>query len=384
MEEKRQTRSAVDVVFVITGDIRFNSRALKQLKLLSDEGYSVLAVGLGDEPLEYQLDEHVLIKLLRRPEGHGPAFFWRCHKLFNTLVSNEPASVYHASDLYNLPAVARAANKHQAKLVYDARERYPYVAAAVKRPWVRLFWEGIESHFIKKADAVFTVSQRIASHMAVSYNIELPEVLYNVPAFREREPSNLLREALCLPADKKIVLHQGKMQKDRGCLLLARAMRHVEGAVLVFLGDGPLKPAVRAAVTSLELEDRVKFKDAVPPAALHGYTCSADIGVTLLEDTCLNHRFALPNKLFEYLMAGLPVLASDLPEMGRIVDEYGVGRVVYPDKPEEIARVLQQMIDDPAQCKSWSAGAERVLETFNWEIASQIFRRIYKNLVHNP
>ena len=219
--------------------------------------------------------------------------------------------------------------------------------------------------------------------MSASYNIDLPEVLFNVPIQQEPINSDVLRSELGIPAQKRIILHQGKMQKDRGCILLAAAMQHVERAVLVFLGDGPVAPRVQEEVERLGLGQRVLFRAPVPPAELHSYTCSADIGVTLLEDTCLNHRFALPNKLFEYLMAGLPVLASDLPESGGLVEDYGVGRTVNPELPVEIGRVLQEMINAPAKLNEWSEATHAVFETFNWENASQIIRRNFKNLLSN-
>ncbi len=373
------------ILFAITGDIRYNSRGLKQLRLLSGMGYTVTVVGLADTEFVEQFDERVTFHFLSRPPGGGPVFFRKCHRLFKSFAERNAekneVQVYHASDLYNFPAMAQAAKKYSGKLVYDARERYPYVAASANRPWVRWFWEFMEGRWIKNADVVFTVSERIASHIAASYNIELPEVLFNVPAKRERVVSNLLREELDVAEDQILILHQGKMQKDRGCLLLARAMQHVEGATLVFLGDGPLKQAIQAEITTLGISDRVRFRDTVSPADLHAYTCSADIGVTLLEDTCLNHRYALPNKLFEYLMAGVPVLASDLPEMGRLVEKYDVGRIVYPSDPVEVAKVLQEMVDAPADRKRWSDTTSAVLETFNWENASQVFRRNYKNLI---
>ncbi len=368
-----------DVLFALTGDIRCNSRALKQLLLLAEEGYRVLAVGLGT-PAVSEIIAGVTLHTLERPAGGGPPFFWKCHQQLLQFLREHRARVYHASDLYTLPALAGAAGRDSGKLVFDARERYPYVASTAGRPWVRWFWEMVEARFIKKADVVFTVSQSIASHISASYNIELPEVLYNVPAYQEKITSDVLRQDLRLPPDAVIVLHQGNMQKDRGCLLLVRAMKYVKGAVLVFMGSGTLAPAVKAEAKALELEDRVLFKSAVPPDQLLQYTCSADIGVTLLEDTCLNHRYALPNKLFEYLMAGLPVLGSDLPEVGGIIEEYEVGCVVYPEDPKEIGRVLQHMVDHPELRKKWSAAGPEVFETFNWDGASQVFKQRYQLL----
>ena len=134
----------LDVLFTVTGDVRFNSRALKQLEILSEEGYNVLAVGLGASEDTLQLNERVTLQILCRPEGRGPAFFRKCHLLFKAFAATKNARVYHASDLYNLPAMAHAAKQYttkayRPKLVYDARERYPYVASTANRPWVRFF-----------------------------------------------------------------------------------------------------------------------------------------------------------------------------------------------------------------------------------------------------
>ena len=118
-----------DIVFVMTGDVRYNSRALKQLRVLSEEGYKVMAIGLAKEENSYKLDERVSVKLFSRPQGNGPRFFLKCHRLFREQVAAYPAKVYHASDLYNLPALVHLARANEAKLVYDARERYPHVTS---------------------------------------------------------------------------------------------------------------------------------------------------------------------------------------------------------------------------------------------------------------
>jgi glycosyltransferase involved in cell wall biosynthesis len=205
--------------------------------------------------------------------------------------------------------------------------------------------------------------------------------LYNVPELQQVEQSSLLRNRLGIPSTQAIVLHQGKMQKDRGCLLLVKAIQKINRAALVFLGDGPLRPILEEEVRNAGLAGTVYFHDPVSPEHLLAHTASADIGVTLLEDTCLNHRFALPNKLFEYLMAGLPVLASDLLEIERVVTEWDVGKVVYPEDPDAVAGVLQAMLDAPDQLKRWAANTPRVFETFNWESASEDFKHVYRNLL---
>jgi glycosyltransferase involved in cell wall biosynthesis len=190
-----------------------------------------------------------------------------------------------------------------------------------------------------------------------------------------------LRTWANLPQDTAIILHQGQMRDDRGCSYLVQAMQHVTGAALIFLGDGPLKPALVQLTRELDLSEKVHFHPPVPPDQLLSLTAGATLGVTLLEDTCLNHRLALPNKLFEYLMAGLPVLGSNLPEIRSVVEAKNVGLVVDPADPEALADTLQRMVDDHEARNNWSANTQTVFETFSWEQASQVFTQTYRTLL---
>lgn len=365
------------VVFALTGDVRRNSRALKQLRALTALGATVDVLTLGGEPAGDE-ETGIRIHMLPRPALRGPKFFARVHRQFAQAARELRAKVYHASDLYALPAMHAAAVRHAGNLVYDARELYTRVASTAHRPWVTAFWRVIEGRYIGKADAVFTVSDSIARHLAKMYSIRQPEVLYNVP-LRQRVTSS---GALGREDGAVVLLHQGQIQKHRGCLLLVNAMREIRGAVLVFMGEGPSKPELQAYVDREGLGDRILFRDAVPPDALLPVTASADMGITLLEDTCRNHRYALPNKLFEYLMAGLPVLASNLPEIRQVVESFDVGCVVDPADHAALAGALQHVIDDADSRRRWASHTARVFETFSWEKASQRFQDIYHNLLY--
>ncbi|MEX1055509.1 MAG: glycosyltransferase, partial [Rhodothermales bacterium] len=136
-----------------------------------------------------------------------------------------------------------------------------------------------------------------------------------------------------------------------------------------------------ALARGLGIRDRIRFIEPVPPDELLSYTASADIGVTLLEDVCLNHRFALPNKLFEYLVAGIPVVASDIPEVRRIVRGFDVGLVVDPQNREDLVAALRQSTIDKTLREKWRRNIPKVLETFNSERTSQDFLRVYDDLL---
>ena len=376
-------KHSTDVVFALTGDVRRNSRALKQLRLLGDLGLTVTVLSYG--PPSEQAPLHlpgVNVRVLPRPSCSGPRFFWRVHQQFAHEGTGLPARVYHASDLYTLPAMQHCAAQHKGQLAYDARELYAHVAATVNRPWVRATWKFVERRHIGKAAAVFTVSDSIADHLAQSCQIPRPVILHNAPPVQVVKPGKDIRALAKCQSDVTVLLHQGSIQKDRGCKLLADAMQYVHGAVLIFLGNGPLKPALQDYAQANNLSHCVRFVDAVSPDQLLPVTATADVGIALLEDTCLNHRYALPNKLFEYLMAGLPVLTSELPEMARIVREYNVGRTICPSDAIGLRSALQEMVDDVAARQSWAANAPLVFGTFNWEIASDRFIRAYRQLLH--
>ncbi len=373
---------SADVLFCLTGDARRNSRALRQLRALAGAGLRVAAGCLGPDPGLRRTPEGIALHVLAPPGGRGPLFFAAVHRLFAALAAQYTARVYHASDLYTLNALAGAARRRQARLVYDARELYPHVAATTGRPWVRAFWRWAEGRAIGRADQVFTVSPSIADHLAAAYGIRRPVVTLNAPPFQRPAPSDRLRARLGLPAGVPLLLHQGQMQRRRGGEALLAAMQRLDRETLIFMGGGPLRPALEQRARRLGLAARVRFLDPEPPDALLAATASADVGITLLEDTCLNHRYALPNKLFEYLMAGLPVLASDLPEMRALVEGYGAGRLVRPDAgPEVLAEALHALATDEAARAAWKAGAARAAADLNWETQQTGFLRAYHTLL---
>ncbi|GAB5519105.1 MAG: glycosyltransferase family 4 protein [Rhodothermales bacterium] len=375
--------ASTDILFALTGDVHRNSRALKQLRVFGAMGLHTTVLTLGDGPAPPNLPNTRLISVAL-PPARGPRHFWNVHQTFARHAEQVTARVYHASDLYVLPALNRARQRRQptAKLVYDARECYPHVASTVGRPWVTAVWKRVERRALRHADAVFTVSDSIADWMVATYGIRRPQLLHNVPAYQAVPPTNDLREQLGLTDDTPIILHQGQMRKYRGCAWLVEAMAHVHDAHLVFLGRGLLQLELAARAEALGLSARVHFLPPVPPDALLPVTASADIGVTLLEDVCLNHRYALPNKLFEYLMAGLPVVASALPECRRVVEAHGVGHIVDPTDTAQLADTLRIML---AERVLWRQRVNQhvttVFETFSWEMASQRLTETYTTLL---
>ncbi len=369
-----------DVAFALYGDLRNNSRALRQLRVLGDAGLRIRIVAAGSGESGAPEIPGVHLHSISVSSRSGPSFFLELHRRVREALLETPARVYHASGLYVLPAACSAARRYGGRVVYDARELYTHVSATAGRPWVRAFWYMIERRYIRRANAVLTVGNAIADRLAGTYGVVRPAVLHNIP---DRKPPALSPSPLVpdLDPDTVTMLHQGHMMKDRGCEQLVDAMRDIEGAVLVFLGGGPLRPALQKQTADAGIADRIRFVDSVPSDRLPAYTASADLGVTLLQDTCLNHRFALPNKLFQYFMAGLPVVASDLPEIRRVVAPHDTGILVEPGNRTALVAALRRAVAQKPLREQWRQNIPRVFETFNPDSVSERLMHIYGELL---
>jgi glycosyltransferase involved in cell wall biosynthesis len=370
---------APDVLFALVGDVRASSRALRQLRALAELGLRIEALGFGPAAVPGEVADGVRLRVLPRPAGRGPLFFWRAHRLFLREALARPAAVYHASDLYVLPALAAAADRHGGRLILDARELYPHVDATAGKPWARWLWSAVERRHLPRTDAVFAVNDSIADRMAATYGIERPVVSRNVPERQDVVCTDALRDALGIPADVGIVLYQGLVRAGRGLERLVDAMRDVPDAALVVIGDGPAKPALQQHAA--RLGGRVHFVPHTPPDDLLRLTASADLGVHVPEPITESIRLALPNKLFEYLMAGLPVVVADLPEMRRVVEDFDVGLVVDPWDRDGLGAALRRALDDAEARARWRANAPRVFETFRPERDKERFQSVYRRLL---
>ena len=368
------------VLFALPASYRHNSRAQKQINILRDLGLHVRLTEIADA----QPPLHDPVTRLIIAARSGPAFFYHLHRQVRRAATTIRADIYHASGLYVLPAMAQVAQKQGGRLVYDARELYPHVSGTIRRPWARSFWSAVERRFIRRADVVFTVSDGIADHLAQQYRITKPTVVYNAPDTTKEIVPRDIRTLAGIPPDKPIVLHLGAIRRDRGCDTLAEAVAGVPEAHLVFLGGIDGRSALQTIVDALNIGSRVHFLPPCPTEEVLQWAASADIGVSLLRDSCLNHRLALPNKLFEYLAAGLPVLTSALPEMKHVVATYDVGRTIDQVDAKTVMATLKAMIDDVDGRRRWSANSGKVFETFGWQHASQVFARAYRKILEDP
>jgi glycosyltransferase involved in cell wall biosynthesis len=288
--------------------------------------------------------------------------------------------VVHAHDAAMLLPGIIGARLTGASLLYDSHELATSVPYR-ERAWAS-FVAGIERLVIPRCAAVITVSDGIAEQLRRRYSLpRTPTVVRNVTALRKRGPGGL-RTALGIDQSTPLILHQGAPAPARGCELLLAAVKQLPGTHLVFLGDSEsgYATALRRATREHGLQDRVTMLPSVPLEQLLAHTAEANVGVTLLQDTCENHRLALPNKLFEYIAAGIPVVASALPETRGLIERYGVGWCVELGDPAALAETLNLALrrqGDPGL----RVRLARAAEELSWEREQQRLIGLYDRLL---
>ncbi|MGQ9628950.1 MAG: glycosyltransferase family 4 protein [bacterium] len=378
---RKEAESAVAAGFDVTVLGLLSSRTSPEELI---DGYRI--VRAGPHSLKSKCIAPLLERFLWRL-GKFPSF-WFSQILRNVLylaseVTNHSADIYHANDLDTLWVACSAARRFGAKVVYDNHELW------LEQPFVRniplAYSLGflLEGQLIGAVDRVVVVNESIGRILKERYFIGDFTVVMNCPRLQSPDGRSYLGEELRRKVGgRRILLYQGRYEPGRGLEEIVRSMRFVEGGALVLRGYGVLEASLRGLVESLNLEDRVFFAPPVPMADLVDAAAEADLGLMPYRDTCLDHRYCTPNKLFEYMMAGLAVAASDLPEIRRILSESGAGEVFDPDDPRNIADVVNGIISDELMLKEMRRNAVlSARERYNWGVEAQKLIDTYISLV---
>jgi glycosyltransferase involved in cell wall biosynthesis len=223
--------------------------------------------------------------------------------------------------------------------------------------------------------------------MASRWDVDLPLIVLNCSYRYEpaRAPDRRFQRLLGLSDGTFVVLYQGGLSPERGIEQLIEAMREVPDAALVLMGYGSIRERLQGLATDPDLGGRVRFAPAVPPDELLDWIAASDVVAMPIQPSTLNHRLTTPNKLFEAMAAGVPVVASDLPGMAPIVRETGAGVLVDPTDPSAIAAAIRRLLGDP---RERTAMADRALaaahESYNWERQAAILFQEYGRLTGRP
>lgn len=364
----------------VTNDLSNDRRVDNTCRLLMEVGFDVLLVGRkqkASKPLaERSYRTYRFSMVFQRKVWFYAAynvrlFYYLLFRKFDLLVAN---------DLDTLWANRVIARLRAKPLVYDTHEFYTGTPELAERPRVRGVWQSIERRIFPKLQHIITVNASIAGLYRDLYHKDLM-VIRNVPPLRETAKP-IPREELGLPADVPVILLQGAwINVDRGGEEAVAAMEFIENAVLLVVGGGDAIARLKEIAQREKVRGKVFFMDRQPFERLSRITAIASLGLSLDKDTNINYRFSLPNKLFDYIHAGVPVIASNLVEVRRIVETYEVGWIVPDHQPESIAAVINEALSDPSRLKQMREHCARAKNELCWDKEKEKAEVLYRSFV---
>ncbi len=350
----------------VINDLSTDQRVHKHCMLLTRLGYQVLLIGRAKSesvPLDsrpYSMHRMTL------PFEKGPLFYASYNMALFVQLLLRKSDLLFANDLDTLLPNLIVSKIIGKKLVYDSHEYFTEVPELVNRPKVQSIWKKLEALILPKLKNTLTVNESISALYKADYGIDML-VVRNIPESKLEPTISKSRSELGLPEDKKIIILQGSgINMDRGAEEAVEAMRYLENSLLLILGSGDVIASLKKTVLDFKISDRVMFKDRMPYEEMMAHTKVSDLGLTLDKDTNINYRFSLPNKLFDYIHAGIPVLASNLIEVRRVVEQFNIGEVTESHDPKILAQKMTEMLGS-SNFDAWKKNCLEASKELTWQ-----------------
>tara|TARA_R110002050_G_scaffold111014_6_gene224093 strand:- start:12729 stop:13838 length:1110 start_codon:yes stop_codon:yes gene_type:complete len=365
------------VILSVTNDLVTDSRVHKVALTLQKMSFQVLVVG-RKLPKSKKLDPRPYktrrMKLFFRK---GPLFYAEYNLRLFLFLRVRKADIFLANDLDSLLANYLSSVLKGKPLVYDSHEFFTEVPELLDRPVKRAIWQRIERAILPKLKNAYTVSESIAASYREKYGTPF-KVVRNLP---HREELIIVPHEKSLATDnRKIILYQGALNIGRGLEYAIKAMQYLDDARLLIAGDGDITLPLKRLAADLDLADRVSFLGKIPLEEMKFITAQADLGLSIEEDLGLSYRFALPNKLFDYIQQQVPVLVSNLPEMKKIVDDYQIGMILESHDPQQMAAQFHVALFNWKLREKWYNNLPLAAHDLCWEHEEQVLFEIFEKL----
>lgn len=361
------TKKKIATVSVIN-DLVSDVRVRKSCEALVEKGYEVLLIGrrLPQSPILPQYNYSCI--RMRMLFKSGPLFYLFFNLRLFLLLLFKSSDLYLANDLDTLLPNYLVAKLKNKPLIYDSHEIFCEVPELQHSPLKKKIWQKLEKTIVPKLNYCSTVNESIASYFQKLYGTKFVSVRNIPPA--PNISTFKTRAELALPNDKNIILLQGAgINIDRGAEELVEAMQYVENALLLIIGSGDVWQQLETKAA--QWPNKIKMIARLPKDQLLHYTYNADIGISIDKNNNLNYRYSLPNKLFDYLQMGLPVLASNLPEIAAVISKYNTGEFITGYEPKVLAENIQKMLNShslPVYRKNALAAAAEL----SWDKEKQV------------
>lgn len=364
----------------VTNDLYTDNRVHKICVFLEKQGYHVTLVGRLRKDSNDLAERSYRTKRMKLFKDKGALFYAEFNfRLFFYLLFHK-AHLLVANDLDTLLANYAASKfKPNARLVYDSHEYFTEVPELIERPKVQKVWEGIESWIFPRLKMIYTVNESIAQLYRDKYKKDVKVIRNISPSWK---PEKMLSKMdLGIPENKFLIILQGAgINIHRGAEEAVEAMKHIENAALLIVGDGDVVNDLKMYVIDYDLQDKVFFYGKRPYNEMMNYTHYADLGLTLDKPNNINYKFSLPNKVFDYIHAGTPIISTNLIEIERIISQHHIGLVIDELSLETLAEKINYLKDHPEELKIMKENCVAAAEIENWEHESLKLEEIYPSL----
>ena len=355
------------VLITFLGNINYDTRCINLYDTLSANNYEVEFIGFDWLTKDFvETNGAVTVKKIKKGFLSLPFYFKFAWHLKLKLLTIK-ASIIFAEDIYTLPFVVFFGKLKRAKIYYDSRELFGYLAGLKDKKFKQAFWRWTEKYFIKKADYVMVTGPMDGEFLKKEYGINNIILLRNLPRFYKPEAKVNLHSQLQIDKTKKIILYQGILLKGRGIEKVFSVLKNLPDHVFVIAGGGDFETYYKNLADEMNITDQVFFIGKFTQEDLPKVTASVDIGVALIENLSKSYYYALPNKLFEYIMAEVTVIVSDLPQMKEIVDKYDVGFSVDIDNKNELIASIKKLSEDKNLYENKKQNCRIASQELNWE-----------------
>lgn len=395
-KESATLQVPVKICMHVPGVARTDVRVMRAATTLTEAGYKVTVIDIEYEqhrPSEEEI-RGVCLKHVIMPgwsvytRRFDPWFLIRAIGVFIRsllLLLRTPTDIYHAHDETGLPSCYIAAVLRRKPLIFDAHE-IPTSILSENRTSMKSLLKRCFLLIVPRCKAVITVSPPLVKEFRQHYHSHEVCLIRNLPRYQVIPKSDRLRQRLGLSSNVRIALYQGNLQPGRGLETLVRSAAFLQpDIVIVMMGRNMrgMQAQLEAIIASDGTGDRVKIIPAVPYEELLHYTASADLGLIFCPPGYPEPQMQLPNKLFEYIMAGLPIIASQMDAIQEVFDTYTIGQLLPSFTPEAIGRSINTTLTDAAALKQSRCNALQAAQHLNWEVESQRLIQLYQGILQN-
>ena len=362
------------IILSVTNDLVADNRVHKIANSLCKNNNNILLIGRKLKNSQKIKKRNYKCKRMKLFFNKGALFYAEYNFRLFWLLLFTKSDILLSNDLDTLLANFLCAKIKRKKLVYDSHEYFTEVPELLNRKFTKKIWLTIEKFILPKIKYSYTVCNSIADIYNNKYGINM-KVIRNIPTCEDKQLLETLKVSDNL--QRKIIIYQGAVNIGRGIEYVIKAMQYIDNSIFWIIGDGDIFNNLKKLTRKINVEAKVKFFGKLPFDELKKYTVQADLGISLEENLGLNYYYALPNKLFDYIHAEIPILASQLPEIKRIIEKYKIGTFISEHNEKHIADKIKEIFSQTEQYNNWKSNLKIAHQKLCWKHEENILFELF-------